>query len=133
MVTTKFGGANGPRSNNGTPVKQYTIKHDQNGNSFVSHLTILDVTNWNEVSSLLYKAAQSRSVGKIAMNEQSSRIHCVFTLHFLGENESTKQQVHGILNLIDLARSERLSRSSSTGDRLKETSVFILMNILFTN
>ena len=99
----------------------------------MSHLTILDVTNWNEVSSLLYKATQSRSVGKTTMNEQSSQIHCVFTLHFLGENESTKQQVHGILNLIDLARSERLSRSGSTRYRLKETQVFILMNILLTN
>ena len=72
MVTTKFGGADGPRSDNGTPVKQYTIKHDQNGNSFVSNLTIVDATNWNEVSSLLHKAAQSRSVEKTTMNEQSS-------------------------------------------------------------
>lgn len=121
LGTTKFGGADGPRSDNGTPVKQYTIKHDQNGNSFVSDLTIVDVTNWNEVSSLLQKAAQSRSVGKTAMNEQSSRSHCVFTLRILGANESTEQQVHGVLNLIDLAGSERLSRSGSTGDRLKET------------
>ena len=64
LVTTKFGGADGPRSDNGASVKQYTIKHDQNGNSFVSDLTIVDVTNWNEVSSLLHKAAQSKSVGK---------------------------------------------------------------------
>jgi len=73
LVTSKFGGADGPHSDNGTPVKQYTIKHDQNGNSFVSDLTIVDVTNWNEVSSLLHKAAQSRSVGRTAMNERSSR------------------------------------------------------------
>lgn len=121
LVTSKFGSADGPRSDNGTPVKQYTIKHDQNGNSFVSDLTIVDVTSWSEVSSLLHKAAQSRSVGKTAMNEQSSRSHCVFTLRILGANESTEQQVHGVLNLIDLAGSERLSRSGSTGDRLKET------------
>ncbi|GKE31973.1 kinesin-like protein KIN-14N [Tanacetum coccineum] len=43
------------------------------------------------------------------MNEQSSRSHFVFTLRICGYNESTEEQVQGVLNLIDL------------GDRLKET------------
>ncbi|KAJ6706942.1 KINESIN-LIKE PROTEIN [Salix viminalis] len=74
-----------------------------------------------EISSLLRQAAQSRSVGKTQMNEQSSRSHFVFTLRISGVNEGTEQQVQGVLNLIDLAGSERLSRSGATGDRLKET------------
>ncbi|KAK6157153.1 hypothetical protein DH2020_011401 [Rehmannia glutinosa] len=101
--------------------KQYTIKHDANGNTHVSDLTIVDVRSSKEVSYLLERAAQSRSVGKTQMNEQSSRSHFVFTLRIMGYNESTEQQVQGVLNLIDLAGSERLSKSGSTGDRLKET------------
>ncbi|KAM5588563.1 kinesin-like protein KIN-14D [Rosa sericea] len=101
--------------------KQYTIKHDVNGNTHVSDLTIIDVCSKREISSLLQQAAQSRSVGKTHMNEQSSRSHLVFTLRITGINENTEQQVQGVLNLIDLAGSERLSRSGATGDRLKET------------
>ncbi|GFP89974.1 kinesin-3 [Phtheirospermum japonicum] len=101
--------------------RQYAIKHDANGNTHVSDLTIMDVRSSKEVSYLLERAAHSRSVGKTQMNEQSSRSHFVFTLRIMGVNESTDQQVQGVLNLIDLAGSERLSKSGSTGDRLKET------------
>ncbi|KAM5585764.1 kinesin-like protein KIN-14N [Rosa sericea] len=109
------------RTENGTAGKQYTIKHDANGNTHVSDLTVVDVRSAKEVSFLLERAAHSRSVGKTQMNEQSSRSHFVFTLRIYGVNESTEQQVQGVLNLIDLAGSERLSKSGSTGDRLKET------------
>ncbi|KAA8526931.1 hypothetical protein F0562_008840 [Nyssa sinensis] len=109
------------RTENGVTGKQYAIKHDANGNTYVSDLTVVDVHSSKEVSFLLDQAAQSRSVGKTQMNEQSSRSHFVFTLRISGVNESTEQQVQGVLNLIDLAGSERLSKSGSTGDRLKET------------
>nr|AMS24245.1 kinesin 14-Ib protein [Marsilea vestita] len=105
----------------GAVAKVHNIKHDNMGNTFVSDLTLVEVTSWKEVSALLRQAAQSRTVGRTNMNEQSSRSHCVFTLRISGVNESTEQQVHGILNLVDLAGSERLSKSGATGDRLKET------------
>ncbi|XP_010999545.1 PREDICTED: kinesin-1-like isoform X1 [Populus euphratica] len=121
---------------NGAPGKQYTIKHDANGNTYVTDLTIVDVCRMEEISSLLRQAAQSRSVGKTQMNEQSSRSHFVFTLRISGVNEGTEQQVQGVLNLIDLAGSERLSRSGATGDRLKETqainrSLSCLSDVIF--
>ncbi|KAG8492556.1 hypothetical protein CXB51_009980 [Gossypium anomalum] len=109
------------RFENGVTGKQYMIKHDANGNTQVSDLTIVDVQSSREVSFLLDRAAQSRSVGRTQMNEQSSRSHFVFTMRITGVNESTEQQVQGVLNLIDLAGSERLTKSGSTGDRLKET------------
>ncbi|XP_074272083.1 kinesin-like protein KIN-14C isoform X2 [Silene latifolia] len=107
------------RTDSGVPVKQHAIKHDANGDTCVSDLTIVDVCSSKQVASLLQKAAQSRSIGKTQMNEQSSRSHFVFTLRISAVNETTEK--HGVLNLIDLAGSERLSKSGSTGDQLKET------------
>ncbi|KAI3755848.1 hypothetical protein L1987_55657 [Smallanthus sonchifolius] len=115
LLTTNRPGSTDSRT------KQYAIKHDANGNTYVSDLTVVDVHSSREVSFLLNRAAQSRSVGMTQMNEQSSRSHFVFTLRITGVNDSTEQQVQGVLNLIDLAGSERLSKSGSTGDRLKET------------
>lgn len=40
--------------------QQYAIKHDSNGNTHVSDLTIVDVRSSKEVSFLLNRAAQSR-------------------------------------------------------------------------
>lgn len=42
-------------------------------------------------------------------------------MKLVGSNNITNDQVRGILNLIDLAGSERLDRSGVTGQHLKET------------
>ncbi|XP_042452976.1 kinesin-like protein KIN-14N [Zingiber officinale] len=101
--------------------KQYLIKHDADGNAFVTNLIVIDVCNKEQVSLLLQRASLNRSVGKTLLNEQSSRSHFIFTLKIVGVNERTQHQVEGVLNLIDLARSERLAQSGVIGDRLKET------------
>ena len=48
-------------------------------------------------------------------------LNSVFTLRLAGKNSITDESSEGVLNLIDLAGSERLSQSGATGDRLKET------------
>lgn len=40
--------------------KLHNIKHDPLGHTNVSELTLVEVTNWKEVSALLRQAAQSR-------------------------------------------------------------------------
>ncbi|KAE8707497.1 Kinesin-1 [Hibiscus syriacus] len=136
LSTNRSIGSDSTRSESAVSGKQYTIKHDLNGNTYVSDLTIVDVSTITEISSLLRLAAQSRSVGRTQMNEQSSRSHMVFTLRISGMNEGTEQQLQGVLNLIDLAGSERLSKSGATGDRLKETqainkSLSCLSDVIF--
>ncbi|KAK2437027.1 kinesin protein KIN-14N [Trifolium repens] len=136
LLSNRSSGFDQTRAENSVHGKQYTIRHDKNGNTHVLDLTIVDVCSVDEISSLLQKAAQIRSMGRTQMNEQSSRSHFVVTLRICGINENTEQQVQGVLNLIDLAGSERLSRSGATGDRLKETqainqSLSSLSNVIF--
>ena len=62
LVVNKSGNVDGTRADIGTPVKHYTIKHDQSGNTVVSELTVVDVSNWREVLSLLHRASHSRCI-----------------------------------------------------------------------
>lgn len=85
---------------------------------------MLQVKNKSEIESCLTTGHKARHVGETAMNAESSRSHCIFTVHVeIGENmEDTinKKIKAGKLNLVDLAGSERQSKTGATGNRLEE-------------
>lgn len=87
----------------------------------VDNLTLVPVGSTEELQPVLAKARTNRSSAKTASNERSSRSHSVFTLRMHGAHVESGQETNGILNLIDLAGSERVDKSQVTGDRLKET------------
>jgi kinesin family protein C1 len=87
----------------------------------VPDLTVVKVDCPERVHELLKLASKNRAVGETEMNKRSSRSHSVFQLKLKGTNRVTNENCQGILNLIDLAGSERLSQSGSKGERLTET------------
>jgi kinesin family protein C1 len=97
------------------------VHDDKAGSTTVSFLEYADVSQPQRVAALLERAMRARSVGATAMNEQSSRSHMVFQLAIEGANAETGQKARGLLNLIDLAGSERILKSGVAGERLKET------------
>ncbi|KAJ1657844.1 kinesin-like nuclear fusion protein [Dispira simplex] len=101
--------------------KKHDIKHLPGGKTMVTDLTSVELDSPENVHQLLKRATQNRAVAATQCNERSSRSHSVFTLRLNGHNNITNETSEGVLNLIDLAGSERLSQSGSTGDRLKET------------
>ncbi|XP_053577878.1 kinesin-like protein KIFC1 [Bombina bombina] len=88
---------------------------------YVTNLRYVDVASVDEVHDLLQTAKSNRSVAKTALNDRSSRSHSVFQLKIEGENLRRDVRTSSVLSLIDLAGSERLDKSLSTGDRLRET------------
>ncbi|KAG2207509.1 hypothetical protein INT47_004259 [Mucor saturninus] len=100
---------------------KHEIHHDAKGNTTVSEMSTVKLESPSQVKQMLKKASQNRATGATKMNERSSRSHSVFTLKLTGHNTLTGERTAGILNLIDLAGSERLSSSGSEGDRLAET------------
>jgi kinesin family protein C1 len=97
------------------------IMHRKNGTTSVQGMVVCEVESAADVFPLLQRAEINRSVEKTALNDFSSRSHSVFQLELNGVNAISGQQTFGVLNLIDLAGSERLKASKSQGERLKET------------
>lgn len=71
-----------------------------------------------------------RSVAEHQLNRQSSRSHAIYTFHVTrtravtgaGKAEEFGDAVQSKLNLIDLAGSERIEKSGSTGGLAKEAA-----------
>lgn len=60
LLPSNRSNGNAARTENGSAAKQYSIKHDANGNTLVSDLTVVDVCSKKEVSYLLNHASNSR-------------------------------------------------------------------------
>jgi len=103
--------------------KQHHIKLVDNKSQeiYVTDLTVEEVKTPDQVKKLIARSMINRATAATNMNERSSRSHSVFSLTIEGRNELSGQNMKGILNLIDLAGSERLNSSGSKGERLRET------------
>lgn len=58
--------------------------------------------------------SQNRSIGATAMNKESSRSHCIFTVYIecmVTDDMGNERITAGKLNLVDLAGSERQSKT----------------------
>lgn len=82
------------------------------------------------VFELLKRATGNRCVATTDMNDRSSRSHSIFQLKISGDNTITGESLEGLLNLIDLAGSEKLSQSGVTGAARDEA---IAINMSLSN
>eukprot|EP01038_Epipyxis_sp_PR26KG_P008183 gene8183-11070_t len=95
------------------------IRQTPEGNQ-VTGLTEIQINSIEQVKELMTQGQANRAVGSHDMNEHSSRSHSIVTVTCRGKNKLDGSTTFGKLHLIDLAGSERISKTDATGDRLKE-------------
>ena len=83
------------------------------------------VTSYKDIQALLALGAQRKQVAATALNSRSSRSHTVFSLQLKqrdlkGRDDDFRLTKSSKLHLIDLAGSERVGRSKTSGERLAE-------------
>ena len=80
--------------------------------------------NEEEALNFLFEGETNRTVSAHSLNKESSRSHCIYTIHLESKSrtESADKDVFSKLHLVDLAGSERIKKSMATGISLKEAN-----------
>ncbi|KAI3462271.1 hypothetical protein Pfo_018934 [Paulownia fortunei] len=96
------------------------IKKDSKGMVVVENVTILSISSYDELRSIIERGSEQRHTTGTLMNEQSSRSHLILSVVIENTNLQTQSVARGKLSFVDLAGSERVKKSGSSGSQLKE-------------
>merc|ERR1712113_559605 len=96
------------------------VRQEKSGMVVVEHLTEEVCHNADELSALLDRGNEQRTVAATAMNSESSRSHLVLVIKIVSVNRETQEIVRGKILICDLAGSERLKKSQVSEDMEKE-------------
>ena len=95
----------------GSSTAKLQIRQARNGSIYVENLTEEYVCSAEEIIDLIAIGEKSRSVSSTDMNATSSRSHSVFIISV--EQKSKERSISAKLNLIDLAGSEKVSKTNA--------------------
>jgi hypothetical protein len=79
-----------------------------------------EARNAKELLKVLERSFAKRTVAAHSKNQESSRSHLIFTIRVESVNRNTGETLTGKITLCDLAGSERLKESGSTGTQQRE-------------
>lgn len=89
---------------------------------FVPNLHAITCKSVDDMMNVMKLGNKNRTIGFTNMNEHSSRSHAIFMIRIEMCDSATNIIKVGKLNLIDLAGSERQTKTGASAERLKEAS-----------
>lgn len=109
-----------------------SIQEDPNGQIRMKGLSMQVCPNEEEALNMLFEGDTNRTISEHRLNKQSSRSHCIFTIHIESKSrvDSNEKVIVSKLHLVDLAGSERTKKTNSEGITLKEAQ-FINKSLSF--
>ncbi|XP_059440538.1 kinesin-like protein KIN-14E [Corylus avellana] len=96
------------------------IKKDLKGMVSVENVTVVSISTFEELWSIIQRGSEQRHTSGTQMNEESSRSHLILSIVIESTNLQTQSVARGKLSFVDLAGSERVKKSGSSGSQLKE-------------
>ena len=101
---------------------------DSSGNLIIPDLNPISINNFDEATKLFKLAAKFRHTSNTEYNDRSSRSHCIFTFH-LKLTGKDGRIIRSILHIIDLAGSERISKSHNKDEKLRKEAICINLSL----
>ncbi|XP_010928759.1 kinesin-like protein KIN-14I isoform X2 [Elaeis guineensis] len=96
------------------------IKKDSKGMVTIENVTIVQISSFEELRTIISRGSEQRHTAETQMNDQSSRSHLILSIIIESTNLQTQSLARGKLSFVDLAGSERVKKSGSAGKQLKE-------------
>lgn len=106
------------------PSGKLLLREDVAKNAFfVEGCVVAHVSSAREVLRLVKEGQRRRATSSTAMNETSSRSHCILNITVKATNAVQGGSTVGKLHLVDLAGSEKVSKTRAAGLRLEEAKL----------
>ncbi|XP_049453113.1 kinesin-like protein KIF6 isoform X2 [Epinephelus fuscoguttatus] len=96
------------------------IMEDPDQNIHLRNLSMQQSANEEEALNLLFLGDTNRMIAETPMNQASTRSHCIFTVYLCRREPGSATVRRSKLHLVDLAGSDRVSKTGLNGQLLTE-------------